>query len=208
VTVLGIVHVVDDEASMRTSLARLLGGEGYEVALYASAEELLAAAGPALAGCVLLDLRLPGSSGLEVQEQLARKECAAPIVFLTGHGDVPASVRAMKAGAVDFLQKPVEAECLLAAVRAALQRDAARRREDEQLADLRSRAASLSDRQREVWIRVVRGELNKQIAHDLGIVERTVKLHRARVMAKLRAQSTAELARIAERLGLPDGRSV
>ncbi len=207
-TARGLVHVVDDEASMRTSLARLLGGEGYEVALYASAEELLAAAGPALAGCVLLDLRLAGANGLEVQEQLARRGCPASIVFLTGHGDVPASVRAMKAGAVDFLQKPVEAECLLAAVRAALQRDAARRREDEQLADLRSRAASLSDRQREVWIRVARGELNKQIAHDLGIVERTVKLHRARVMAKLHAQSTAELARIAERLGLSEGRSV
>lgn len=207
-TVRGVVHVVDDEASMRTSLARLLGGEGYEVALYASAEEFLAAAGPALEGCVLLDLRLPGASGLELQEQLARTGCAASIVFLTGHGDVPASVRALKAGAADFLQKPVEAECLLAAVRAALERDSARRREADQLADLRSRAASLSDRQREVWLRVTRGELNKQIAHDLGIVERTVKLHRARVMAKLRAQSTADLVRIAERLGLSDGRSV
>lgn len=202
------VHVVEDDESMRTSLARLLGGEGYEVLLYESAEEFLEAAGPAVTGCILLDLRLPGASGLEVQEQLARTGCAAPVVFLTGHGDVPASVRAMKAGAVDFLQKPVEADCLLAAVRAALERDAARRREVEQLADLRARAASLSERQREVWLRVVRGELNKQIAHDLGIVERTVKLHRARVMVKLHAQSTAELARIAERLGLSDDRSV
>ena len=151
------VHVVDDDASTRRSLARLLGGAGYRVALYATAEELLAAAGPALAGCILLDLRLPGASGLEAQERLAERGCTTPVVFLTGHGDVAASVRAMKRGALDFLQKPVAADELFAAVAAALRRDAAARRQDAGLAVLRAAAASLSDRQREVWLRVVRG---------------------------------------------------
>jgi FixJ family two-component response regulator len=196
------VNVVDDDASMRRSLARLLGGAGYRVALYASAEELLAAAGPALTGCILLDLRLPGASGLELQDMLAGRGCPTPVVFLTGHGDVPASVRAMKRGAVDFLQKPIAADELFAAVAAALARDAASRRELAELAELRELAGTLSERQREVWLRVVRGQLNKQIAHELGIVERTVKLHRARAMAKLRAQNTADLVRIAAHLGL------
>jgi FixJ family two-component response regulator len=199
-----LVHVVDDDASMRVSLARLLAGAGYSVALYRSAEELLAGAGPSLAGCILLDLRLPGASGLELQDRLARGGVSAPIVFLTGHGDVPASVRAMKGGAADFLQKPVAADDLLAAVEQAFARDESTRREAEELADLRTRAASLSERQRDVWLRVVRGELNKQIAHDLGLVERTVKLHRARAMEKLGARSSADLVRIAARLGLSD----
>ncbi len=197
-----VVHVVEDDASMRTSLARLLDGEGYEVALYASAEELLAVAGPALTGCILLDLRLPGASGLELQDRLLERGCSTPVVFLTGHGDVPASVRAMKRGALDFLQKPVAADELFAAVSAALARDEAGRRQGADLAQLRALAATLSDRQRDVWLRVVSGQLNKQIAYDLGVVERTVKLHRARAMAKLGARSTADLARIAERLGL------
>jgi FixJ family two-component response regulator len=196
------VHVVDDDASMRRSLARLLGGAGHDVALYATAEELLAAAGPSLTGCILLDLRLPGASGLELQDRLAERGCSAPVVFLTGHGDVPASVRAMKRGAVDFLQKPVAADELLAAVASALARDAAARRHLGGLAELRALADTLSERQREVWLRVAHGQLNKQIAHDLGLVERTVKLHRAKAMEKLRARSTADLVRIAERLGL------
>ena len=201
------VHVVEDDASMRTSLARLLGGAGYEVSLYEAAEEFLASAGPSLSGCVLLDLRLPGASGLELQEQLAERGCAAPVVFLTGHGDVPASVRAMKTGAVDFLQKPVAADELFAAVTSALLREESAQRKLGEIGDLRARASTLSERQREIWLRVVRGELNKQIAHDLGIVERTVKLHRAKAMAKLRAGSTADLVRIAERLGLSGGES-
>lgn len=199
-----VVHVVDDDASTRRSLARLLGGAGYGVALYASAEELLAVAGPSLTGCLLLDLRLPGASGLELQDRLIERGCSAPIVFLTGHGDVSASVRAMKHGAVDFLQKPVAADELFSAVSAALAMDAAARQHDAELATLRAREATLSDRQRDVWLRVVQGQLNKQIAHDLGIVERTVKLHRAQAMEKLGANSTADLARIAERLGLVD----
>jgi FixJ family two-component response regulator len=202
VSTVPVVHVVDDDASMRKSLARLLGGAGYEVVLYATAEELLAAAGPALTGCILLDLRLPGASGLELQEELARRGCGAPVVFLTGHGDVAASVRAMKGGALDFLLKPVAADQLFAAVSSALVRDAAERRERDELAELRERAATLSDRQREVWLRVASGQLNKQIAHDLGLVERTVKMHRAKAMAKLRAQSTSDLVRIATSLGL------
>ena len=200
-----VVHVVEDDPSMRTSLARLLDGEGYGVALYASAEELLAVAGPALTGCILLDLRLPGVSGLELQDRLFERGCSTPVVFLTGHGDVPASVRAMKRGAVDFLQKPVAADELFAAVSSALSREETTRRHVADLAGLRALAGTLSDRQREVWLRVVRGQLNKQIAHDLGIVERTVKLHRARAMEKLHARSTADLARIAERLGLSHG---
>lgn len=200
-----IVHIVDDDLSTRRSLGRLLGAAGYDVTLYATAEELLAVAGPALAGCILLDLRLPGASGLELQELLLERGCSMPVVFLTGHGDVAAGVRAMKRGAVDFLQKPVVADELFAAVAAALERDAATRRQDAELDDLRARVGTLTDRQREVWLRVVRGDLNKQIAYDLGIVDRTVKLHRAKAMEKLGALSTADLVRIAERLGISSG---
>jgi FixJ family two-component response regulator len=199
------VHIVDDEAPVRTALGRLLRGAGHEVAVYASAEEFLAVAGPALSGCIVLDLRLPGVSGLELQELLARRGCHAQIVFLTGHGDVAAGVRAMKKGAVDFLQKPVSDDELLSAVETALERDRSTRRQREELDELRARCATLTDREREVWLEVVRGRLNKQVAGDLGIVERTVKAHRARVMEKLRADSTAELVRIAERLGLISG---
>ncbi|MFN8092911.1 MAG: response regulator [Vicinamibacteria bacterium] len=202
-----VVHVVDDDASMRRSLARLLTGAGFQVALHATAEELLAVAGPKLTGCLLLDLRLPGASGLELQERLAERGCVAPIVFLTGHGDVAAGVRAMKNGAVDFLQKPVAADELFAAVRGALERVAGGGAGGVELAELRALAATLSERQRDVWLRVASGQLNKQIAHDLGLVERTVKLHRAKAMEKLRARSTADLVKIAERLGLT-GRGV
>jgi FixJ family two-component response regulator len=201
-TAAGTVHVVDDDASMRTSLARLLSAAGYAVALYATAEEFLEVADPAIAGCILLDLRLPGASGLDLQRALAERGCLAPVVFLTAHGDLPTGVRAMKGGAVDFLQKPVAADELLAAIAAAIAREAETRRQREEQAEIRARADALSDREREVWLRVARGELNKQIAHDLGIVERTVKLHRAKAMEKLRARSTADLVRIAERLGL------
>ena len=197
-----IVHVVDDDASMRTSLARLLGGAGHVVASYASAEELLEVAGPALTGCILLDLRLPGASGLELQRTLTERQCLAPVVFLTAHGEVAAGVRAMKHGAVDFLEKPVAPDVLLAAVDAALAAAVLTRRQHEDVAALRSLVSRLTDRERDIWLRVARGQLNKQIAHDLAIVDRTVKLHRASAMTKLGAKSTADLARIAERLGL------
>jgi len=200
-----VIHVVDDDTSMRTSLARLLSGAGYAVALYATAEEFLQAAGPALTGCILLDLRLPGASGLDVQRRLAERGCPTPIVFLTAHGDLTTGIRAMKGGAADFLEKPAVADELFAAIATAVAREADTRRQREELAQLRARVESLSDREREVWLHVARGQLNKQIAYDLGIVERTVKLHRARAMEKLGAQSTADLVRIAERLGLPGG---
>jgi FixJ family two-component response regulator len=196
------IHIVDDDASLRGALQRLLAAAGYCVRTYGSAGEFLLDPPRDAPGCLLLDVRLPGPSGLDLQEALQRQGILLPVVFLTGHGDVPASVRAMKAGAVDFLQKPVAADVLLAAVRSALERGAAGRREEADLDALRALVATLSDRQREVWLRVARGDLNKQIAHDLGLVERTVKLHRAKAMAKLRARSTADLARIAERLGL------
>lgn len=198
------VHVVDDDASMRRSLARLLGGAGYEVTLYASGEDLLAVAGPALTGCILLDLRLSGASGLELQEQLLARACPTPVVFLTGHGDVPTSVRAIKRGAVDFLQKPVAADDLFAAIAQAVARDIEIRRQQAEVARLHERASTLTDRQRQVWLRVARGHLNKQIAYDLGVTERTVKMHRAQAMIRLGADSTADLVRLAERLGLLD----
>jgi len=199
------IHVVDDDASMRASLARLLSDAGYTVACYATAEAFLDVAGPWTTGCILLDLRLPGASGLVLQEVLASRQCTAPVIFLTAHGDVPSSVRAMKHGACDFLQKPVMADTLFAAVESALAREAAVREERAELAQLRALAGTLSEREHDVWLRVVRGQLNKQIAFDLGIVERTVKLHRAGAMQKLRAASTADLVRIAHRLGLAAG---
>jgi FixJ family two-component response regulator len=196
------VHVVDDDAPVRVALTRLLRSAGHEVATYESAEALLAAADRGLTGCVLLDLNLPGANGLQLQEQLASHGCHVHIVFLTGHGDVAAGVRAMKQGAVDFLEKPVDDDTLLAAVGAALERDSVARRERADLDELRARVERLTEREREVWLEVVRGRLNKQIAGDLGIVERTVKAHRAKVMEKLRADSAAELVRMASRLGL------
>ena len=199
------VHIVEDDPSMRASLARLVGDGGYQLALFASAEDFLAVATRELAGCVLLDLRLPGLSGLELQERLVERGCLLPVVFLTAHGELPAGVRAMKQGAVDFLEKPVPADTLFAAIAAAVARDAAARRNREDVADLTARVASLSQREREVWLRVVRGQLNKQIAYDLGIVERTVKLHRAAAMTKLGAASLAEMVLVAERLGLIGG---
>jgi FixJ family two-component response regulator len=195
------VHVVDDDQSMRTSLSRLLTGAGYAVTLYATAEQLLAVAGPDLTGCLLLDLRLPGLSGLELQRQLIERGCPTPVIFLTAHGDVTAGVRAMKHGAVDFLEKPVGADKLLSAVADAVATDEVSRRRRDELSALDALATTLSPREREVWLRVVAGQLNKQIAFDLGIVERTVKLHRHAAMRKLRAESVADLVRIAERLG-------
>jgi FixJ family two-component response regulator len=194
------VHVVDDDQSMRTSLSRLLTGAGYAVTLYATAEELLDVAGPDVTGCLLLDLRLPGLSGLELQRQLIERDCPTPVIFLTAHGDVTAGVRAMKHGAVDFLEKPVGADKLLSAIADAVATDEVSRRQRDELRALTALAAALSPREKEVWLRVVAGQLNKQIAFDLGIVERTVKLHRHAAMKKLRADSVADLVRIAERL--------
>jgi len=195
-----LIHVVDDDESLRTSLLRLLGAAGFEACGYGSTGEFLLQPPPDRPGCVLLDLRLPGPSGLELQAALKRQGVALPVIFLTGHGNVASSVRAMQAGAVDFLTKPVKRETLFEALRRALERDARERAHREEADQLRARFASLTSREREVVDSVVCGKLNKQIAHDLGIAERTVKLHRASAMAKLAVGSSAELGRLAERL--------
>ncbi|PWB74216.1 MAG: DNA-binding response regulator [Holophagae bacterium] len=195
-----LIHVVDDDESLRTALLRLLGAAGYEARGYASTGEFLLDPPPDRPGCVLLDLRLPGPSGLDLQQALARRGLPLPVVFLTGHADVASSVRAMKAGAVDFLTKPVEREVLFEAVERALERDARQREARGEAAVLRERFASLTPREREVFEGITAGKLNKQIAGELGMAERTVKLHRAQLMSKLGATSAAELGRLAERL--------
>lgn len=196
-----LIHVVDDDDSLRSALQRLLGAAGYRVQTYASAGEFLLDPPGDAPGCLLLDLRMPGPSGLDLQEALSRHGIRLPVIFLTGHGDLASGVRAMKAGAVDFLTKPVEREPLLAAIARALNVDAAQRAARSVEAALEARFAQLTAREREVFEQVVAGKLNKQIADALGIAERTVKAQRAQVMAKLGASNAAELGRIAAQLG-------
>lgn len=200
-----IVHVVDDDVSVRTALTRLLRAAGYSVHAWASASEFLHAGAVEGQGCILLDLRMPEMDGLELQQALVLQQAQAhhpglPIIFLTGHGDIATGVRAMKAGAVDFLTKPVERETLLAAVAHALARDDANHAVHEELLTLQQRYATLTPREREVFARVVAGIPNKLIGMEIGAAERTVKLHRARVMEKMQAGSLADLVRIADRL--------
>jgi len=195
-----LIHIVDDDESLRGALQRLLSAAGYRTKTYASAGEFLLEPPGDSPGCLLLDLRLPGPSGLDLQEALARHGIGLPVVFLTGHGDLATGVRAMKAGAVDFLTKPVEREPLFAAVARALELDAAQRAARGAERELRARFAQLTSREREVFELVVAGRLNKQIASQLGIAERTVKAQRAQVMAKLGAANAAELGRIAAQL--------
>lgn len=195
-----IVHVVDDDDSLRKAVTRLLRAAGYDVCAYASAGEFALANRDNRRGCVLLDVRMPGPSGLDLQEALAREDEPLPVIFLTGHGDVPTSVRAMKAGAVDFLTKPIKRDVLLSAVRAALARDMRVHTSREQLRDLRARFAKLTPREREVFDLVVEGRLNKQIAAELGMAERTVKAHRGQVMSKMQATSVAELVHLADQM--------
>lgn len=198
-----IIHVVDDDVSFRTAVTRLLRAAGYEVCVYPSAADFLLARPFGTPGCVVLDVNMPGQNGLDCQAELAKLDNTLPIIFLTGHGDIPISVRAMKAGAVDFLTKPVQREELLSAVNNALDRDEALRavREREQAAQLRF--AALTPRERAVFNLVVGGRLNKQIAFELGTSERTVKAHRAKVMEKMQVTSLAELVRIGEQLHAP-----
>ena len=196
------VYVVDDEPAVLKSLWRLLRVAGFEVATFASPQEFLAKLDPDAAGCALLDVAMPGLDGLALQEALASRGILLPVIFLTGRGDVPASVRAMKAGACDFLTKPVDDGVLLEAVRLALERGRAARAVRRELEEARDHLASLTPREREVLEGVAAGRLNKQIAGDLGITEKTVKVHRARVMEKLGASSVADLVRLADRAGL------
>jgi len=197
-----LVHVVDDDASFRTAVARLLRAAGYQVTLYESGEQFLQNPPGSEAGCILLDMRMAGLSGLELQDRLAQLDSILPIVFLTGHGDIPSSVKAIKAGAEDFLAKPVSKKTLLDAVERALARYRQQRDRRDAIDGLRARVATLTTREHEVFVLVVRGKLNKQIAFDLGTSERTIKAHRHAVMEKLRVQSLAEAVSIAERLGM------
>src|SRR6266853_71268 len=196
------VFVVDDDAAVRKAVSRLLRSVGIGVAAFASPTEFLAQYDPATPGCLVLDIAMPGFNGLQLQTALGEKGSVLPIIFLTGHGDVSKSVQAMKGGAFDFLTKPVKDKDLLPAVRAAIERDAVARGEQAKFSEIRARIDTLTPREREVLERVVAGKLNKQIAGDLGITEATVKMHRARVMVKMKVQSIAELARLTERCGI------
>jgi FixJ family two-component response regulator len=196
------VFIVDDEAEIRVSLSRLLTAAGYEAHSFDSAESFLAAHETETPACLLLDISMPGMSGLALQEALVESQCAHPIVFLTGRGDVASSVRAMRAGAVDYLTKPVDRMLLFAAVDRALGLDAAERRTAAIRRAIAARVESLTRRERQVLEHVVRGRLNKQIAADLGTGEKTVKVHRGRVMSKMGARSVAELVQLAARVGV------
>ena len=197
-----IVHVVDDDASFRKAIARLLGASGYQVELYDSASELLEKLPGGAPGCILLDVKMSGLDGPQLQERLGELGNRLPIVFLTGHGDVPTSVRAIKAGAEDFLTKPVPKKELLAAIERALKHYEEIRDYDSRIAALQSLVSRLTPREKEVFALVVRGKLNKQIAHELDIAERTIKAHRRQIMEKCEVQTLAELVLIAERLGI------
>jgi FixJ family two-component response regulator len=197
------VFVVDDDASVRKSLSRLLRSAGHEVELFASADEFLAAGGGGgRPGCIILDLQMPGRTGMELQEELCKASYSLPVVFVTGHGDVPQSVKAMKGGAEDFLQKPFDGQALLEAVRRALERDRGGRSAHREAEAVRARMETLTPRERELVPWLLTGLLNKQIADRLGIVEKTVKVHRGRVMEKMGVRSIAELVRRAQAAGI------
>ena len=199
------VFVVDDDVSVREALRNLLRSVGLKVEAFSTAQDFLSSksSGP---GCLVLDVRLPGLSGLDLQRQLVETNREIPIVFITGHGDIPMSVRAMKAGAVEFLAKPFRDQDLLDAVRQAIDRDQQTRNREKRSAELRERYMLLTPREHEVMKCVVRGLVNKQIAAEIGITESTVKLHRGRLMHKMRAESLADLIRMTERLGLAEER--
>jgi FixJ family two-component response regulator len=196
------VFIVDDDASVREALANLMRSVGLHAQLFASAQEFLKTPQPDSPACLILDVRMPGLGGLDCQRQLADARCHIPIIFMTGHGDIPMSVRAMKAGAVDFLTKPFRDQDLLDTVQEAIDRDRLRRAEERDLTDLRDRFSGLTPRERDVMAWVVSGRLNKQIAGELGTSEITVKVHRGHVMRKMQADSVADLVRMAGRLGV------
>jgi FixJ family two-component response regulator len=198
-----LVFVIDDDASVRDALKRLIRSVGLEAELFGSAQEFLQRKRPDVPSCLVLDIRLPGISGLDFQRKLAEANIPIPIIFITGHGDIPMSVRAMKAGAVEFLTKPFRDQDLLDAIQLALERDRARRQREADMATLRERYEWLTPREREVLPLVVSGLLNKQIAAEIGTSETTVKVHRGQLMRKMGADSLPELVRMAERMGIP-----
>jgi FixJ family two-component response regulator len=197
-----VVYVVDDDPSVLKSLERLLRSAGYEAKTFNSALEFLDFRHPDAPGCLVLDVKMPELSGLELQENLAGREIMFPVIFITGHGTVPMSVRAMKAGAVDFLQKPFLESDLLNIVSGAISADRQAKQEQRELKELRERLKTLTPREYEVFGLVVTGMLNKQVAFDLGTSEKTIKVHRARIMEKMGAKSLAELVRFADKLGI------
>jgi FixJ family two-component response regulator len=197
-----VVYVVDDEASVRISLKRLLRSIGLDARTYASAQEFLYSERPDAPACLVLDVRLPGLSGLDLQQELAAARVDLPIIFVTGHGDIPMSVRAMKAGAVEFLTKPFREQDLLEAIQRGIERNRITRQQSTELQMLQRRYALLTPREREVFPRVTSGLLNKQIAAEMGASEKTIKVHRGQVMQKMKAESLAHLIQMAEKLHL------
>jgi FixJ family two-component response regulator len=198
-----VVFVIDDDPSMRLALEDLVSTVGLEVRAFAAPLEFLQSKPPDAPGCLVLDVRLPGMSGLTFQQEFVREGLALPVIFITGHGDIPMSVRAMKAGAVEFLTKPFHNQDLLDAIHAAIERDRKRRREAMRLTELRERFVILTERERQIMTLVVIGRANKQIAAELNLSEMTVKVHRGQVMRKMHAGSLPELVRMADRLGVP-----
>jgi FixJ family two-component response regulator len=197
-----VVYVVDDDPSIREALASLLRSVGLEVRVFSSTQEFLESQRPDVPSCLVLDVRLPGAGGLDLQSQLVRSGIHLPIVFITGHGDIPMSVQAMKAGAIEFLTKPFRDQALLDAIQLGIERDRGRRRDSEVVRQLQERFESLTAREREIMAHVVTGQMNKQIAGDLDVSEITVKVHRGQVMRKMGAKSLAELVRMADKLGI------
>ncbi len=202
-----LVFVIDDDAAMRRSLENLIRSVGLRVEAFASAQEFLSSKRADVPGCLVLDVRLPGLSGLDLQRRMADADIEIPIIFITGHGDIPMTVQAMKAGAVEFLPKPFRDQELLDAIQQALERDRKAREQRAELEVLRSRFDLLTPREREVMPLLVAGLLNKQIAAELGSSETTIKIHKHHVMEKMRASSLAELVRIADRIGIPTPKS-
>jgi FixJ family two-component response regulator len=198
----GTVLVVDDDFALRESVGRLLRSLGLDAQLFASISDFLESDPPDSPACLVLDVRMPGKSGLDLQRELAAVNRQLPIIFITGHGDIPMTVQAMKGGAIEFLTKPFRDQDLLDAIQLGLSRDRVRRENEKALVALRERFASLSPRERDIMIQVARGRLSKQIAGDIGIAEGTVKVHRSRAMQKMKARSLPELGRMADKLKL------